>query len=568
MRLLIFLCLFSSCAFAGDWDRALHLSSGAWGDGFFLSSERTSESERREMERRLGEAQDPTDPDSHVACRFPWRARILGAKRAFHCPRLENWRRAFRAESVELLFASAFLNSPSSLYGHTLLKFKRPGQDLLHYTLSFGADTGTTGGLAYVWKGLTGSFPGFFSSAPFYLKVKEYNHVENRDFWTYSLHFTREETENLVDHAWELREARFDYYFLSRNCSWYLLDFLEAVRPELKLTERFPAWAIPADTIRVLEEAGVLGKSELRPSRAFFVEKRRDFLDSAERGLAEGWALGTNPSLAALPNDRKALVLDAAWELFRFREGRGLALPGGDGELLRQRNTVTEPTQTVAPEGIPPEKAHQTERLGIRAGREHNVPFLQIDYRGALHDLTDDPAGYEPHSELVMGDLRARWKKRKFAFERADVLRILSIAPRDSWMPRVAWNFMLGARAAKWREGAIEYPIDAGVGQAVSAGSLKAFLFLQTAARLGPAHRPRHFQMDFGPRGGLLWMPYSSLRLFADATHRWVWWGAPEGEQSLHSAAIWNLSRDLAIRGDSVLSRRFREWSLGVFRHF
>ncbi|NUM89498.1 MAG: DUF4105 domain-containing protein, partial [Bdellovibrionales bacterium] len=479
------------------------------------------------MERLLREPQDPASPDSHVACRFPWRARLLGGGAGVACPRLEKWREAFRAESVELVFATAFLNSPSSMYGHTLLKFRRgggAGQELLHYTLSFGADTGSSGGLAYVWKGLTGAFPGFFSSAPFYLKVKEYNHVENRDFWIYPLRLSREETRALVDHAWELREARFDYFFLSKNCSWYLLDFLEAVRPDLSLTARFPAWAIPSDTVRVLEEAGLIGERERRPSRAFWVENRRALLDEEERKLAEAWAKGENPSLAGLSEERRMDVLDAAWDFSRFREGRGLSRPGGDAGILAERAKIHRPPRVFPTEATPPERAHRSARLGLRSGMAgertqerisgwpRGKTFFQIDYRGSLHDLTDDPEGYEPHSELVMGDLRLRVGEGGVGLDRADVLRILSIAPQDSWMPRVAWNFTLGARAARWMDcgRCLEYRLDAGVGQALSLvrDRVKVFAFANAALRAGPAFRGGNFQADFGPRGGVLWMPH------------------------------------------------------------
>ena len=38
------------------------------------------------------------------------------------CPRFEQWRATLNPAGLTLIFASAYLNSPSSMYGHTLLR--------------------------------------------------------------------------------------------------------------------------------------------------------------------------------------------------------------------------------------------------------------------------------------------------------------------------------------------------------------------------------------------------------------------------------------------------------------
>ena len=47
-----------------------------------------------------------------------------------------------------------------------------------------------------------------------------------------------EETARMVEHVWELRQVRFDYYFFDENCSFRLLELLEVARPSLRLTDQ------------------------------------------------------------------------------------------------------------------------------------------------------------------------------------------------------------------------------------------------------------------------------------------------------------------------------------------
>jgi hypothetical protein len=74
---------------------------------------------------------------------------------------------------------------------------------------------------------------------PYYLKVREYSDLENRDIWEYELNLTPEEIDRLLMHAWELGPIHFDYYFFDENCAYHLLGLLEAARPDLTLTEGF-----------------------------------------------------------------------------------------------------------------------------------------------------------------------------------------------------------------------------------------------------------------------------------------------------------------------------------------
>ena len=95
-------------------------------------------------------------------------------------------------------------------------------------------------------------YRGFFSTIPYYLKVREYRDIENRDIWEYRLNFTEHRVRRLLMHAWELGNASFDYYFFKENCSYHLLALLDYADPTLHLADEFLFWTVPADTVRVI----------------------------------------------------------------------------------------------------------------------------------------------------------------------------------------------------------------------------------------------------------------------------------------------------------------------------
>ncbi|MBC7366736.1 MAG: DUF4105 domain-containing protein, partial [Undibacterium sp.] len=224
--------------------------------------------------------------------------------------------------SAVMIFPAAYLNSPSSMFGHTLLRIDQADVQsnktaLLSYAINFGAYIeGSDNSILYAWKGLMGGYPGLFALVPYQEKLSEYRSLENRDLWEYRLNLTQVETERMVEHVWELKQIQFDYFFFDENCSYRLLELLQVARPGLRLTEQFPLTAIPTDTVKAVKEAGLVEKIDYRPSRERELLERAKPLDSDE----QQWVLKVSddqkqlqePAFKALPRERQALIIDAA----------------------------------------------------------------------------------------------------------------------------------------------------------------------------------------------------------------------------------------------------------------
>ncbi|RLA40699.1 MAG: hypothetical protein DRQ64_04075 [Gammaproteobacteria bacterium] len=110
-------------------------------------------------------------------------------------------------ESVVLVFPAHHLNSPSSMFGHTLLRLDpaagREHSDWLAYGVNFGANIPQgDNSFLYAYKGLSGGYPGQFIVEPYFEKIQEYNRVENRDIWEYPLNLTPAEARRFGTRLW------------------------------------------------------------------------------------------------------------------------------------------------------------------------------------------------------------------------------------------------------------------------------------------------------------------------------------------------------------------------------
>ncbi|MGO3622289.1 MAG: Lnb N-terminal periplasmic domain-containing protein, partial [Pseudomonas helleri] len=310
--------------------------------------------------------------DKHPQCVYPARTRWLKAQLNLNdlpkveCAEFTQWFTDVAPHSTVMIFPAAYLNSPSSMFGHTLLRIDQADVQsnktaLLSYAINFGAYIeGSDNSILYAWKGLAGGYPGLFALVPYQEKLSEYRSLENRDLWEYRLNLTPEETQRMVEHVWELKQIQFDYFFFDENCSYRLLELLQVARPGLQLTTQFPLTAIPTDTVKAVKEAGLVESIEYRPSRERELLDRAKVLDPEE----QQWVLQVsadqtqlqNPTFMALPKARQALIIDAAYRLERYR-ANGLERDTGRSqrsyELLRAINQNPAPELQVERPELP-----------------------------------------------------------------------------------------------------------------------------------------------------------------------------------------------------------------------
>jgi hypothetical protein len=229
------------------------------------------------------------------------------------------------AKRASLVFSSYYLTNPNSAFGHTLLRFSRYDDrnetEMLDYGINYAAQAQESNPFLYAVKGLFGGFIGEFAAIPYYYKIREYSDFEFRDLWSFDLKFTMPEVLEMVDHIWELGNTHFDYYYFQENCSYHLLSILEVARPTLKLTDQYPLYTIPADTVRLLKHEGLIEEGRRRQSTYSRLMRFSAKLSAQELETAK--AVAAKPETALQVKEKyseesAARVLDVSMEAFDY----------------------------------------------------------------------------------------------------------------------------------------------------------------------------------------------------------------------------------------------------------
>ncbi len=483
------------------WQKLLHYRSSFWGyaksdaDGldFFLSPNGKFEPEEELIEniKQLLLRDEPvkdqinTDP----ICRFParreWLAQKLNVTLKFQahsqCPKLQNFLEVAESKSISLIFSSYFLNSPSSAFGHSLLRLNRrelsdenetENPKLLDLGINYAAVMTSNNPLIYGWKGMTGGFKGVFSSVPYYYKVREYADFESRDLWEYDLNFTPEQTRYLALHLWELDSTYFDYYYLDENCSFHVLTVLDVIDPSLNLSEQAPFYVIPVDTIKIVTNTpGLVKRIRFRPSLRTQADLR--IAQAPKEHFALIREIVANPmqmpkAYLDLDDAKKALVLDAALDLFDNKHQKTLLLEKNTplhaqrSALLMTRSELSTNSQDITstlPEDKRPDLGHDSFRWGLSYFTKSGSPGLVRDYglsaeiRFAIHDRLDFYQGYPAYSDLEFFNLKLLFgqdpAKKSFVKPRLDEWTFItaqSYVPFNEFHGNKAWKIKMSMK--------------------------------------------------------------------------------------------------------------------------
>ncbi|MHC6227502.1 Lnb N-terminal periplasmic domain-containing protein [Pseudomonas sp. X10] len=504
--------------------------------------------------------------DKHAQCVFPARTRWLREQLQLtglpqpDCQEYNRWYSDVSPHSAVLVFPAAYLNSPSSMFGHTLLRIdqaeaKRDETSLLSYAINFGAYIeGSDNSILYAWKGLMGGYPGLFALVPYQEKLSEYRSLENRDLWEYQLNLTPQETGRMVEHVWELKQIQFDYFFFDENCSYRLLELLQVARPSLDLTSQFPLTAIPTDTVKAVKHAGLVESTRYRPSRERELLARAEPLNDEEKQQVLAISADTtrlqSPEFTTLPRDRQALVQDAAFRLERYRatgQERDPQQAKRSFELLRAINGNPPPPLEIERPGLP-ENGHQSRTWQLGVGTREDRAFAEYGLRMAYHDLNDNAYGFPLGAQIEILQLKLRqYEGNDWQVQRLDLATIRSLTPRNDLLQPWSWQVAGGLERVpgKHDDEVLVSHVNGGAGATWQlADGLLGFA-------LGTVRVEHHndFAQFIAPaggfNGGLLWRNgLGNLSLEAKGDY----FTNGEVRRSLSLNQQWEVSRNLGVR--------------------
>ncbi|WP_248799459.1 DUF4105 domain-containing protein [Pseudomonas sp. MWU13-2105] len=502
----------------------------------------------------------------HAQCVYPARTRWLKAQLqltdlpAPECTEFNQWFKDVAPHSTVMIFPAAYLNSPSSMFGHTLLRIdqadvQRNQTALLSYAINFGAYIeGSDNSILYAWKGLAGGYPGLFALVPYQQKLAEYRSLENRDLWEYRLNLTPEETRRMVEHVWELKQIQFDYFFFDENCSYRLLELLQVARPSLHLTEQFPLTAIPTDTVKAVKDAGLVERIDYRPSRERELLERAKPLNPQE----QQWVLQVSADarqlqssgFRQLPKARQALIIDAAYRLERYRangQERDPAQAQRSFELLRAINQNPPPELRIERPGLP-ENGHESRTWQAGIGSRGSRTFGEYGLRMAYHDLNDNAESFPLGAQIEILQTKLRqYEGNHWQLQQLDLATIRSLTPRNALLQPWSWQVTGGLERVPGRhdDQTLVSHVNGGAGGTWQLGDDVLGFALGTVRVEHNADFAAIVSPAAGFDSGLLWKnPLGNLSLEAKGDY----FTNGEVRRSLSLNQQWELSRNLGLR--------------------
>ncbi len=408
-----------------------------------------------------------SNPDHEaVRCKYPARFTWLSQQvpEQVHgeliCPEFETWRDEIDAKDLSLIFPAAYLNSPSSMFGHTLMRIdtNKHNNPLLAYSINYAANADPDDNeLVFSYKGLSGGYPGVFSVLPYYQKVKEYNYLESRDVWEYDVDITPSELDQFLRHIWEVKDTHFDYYFFTENCSYHLLTLLDASSERFDLARHFTTDVIPADTVRVLKQEGFLQSAEFRPSMQTTMKHQLASTNKAQHKFAVDLLEADIKakqyiSESTLSKKETAQSLDLSVALARYRAKKDKDSTKFYNrrsiELLSERSKI-DVDQSFSETPTPKtrdDEGHLSHRGMVRAGQNQRGNYAGFDLRMAYHDFLDPTPGYITGAQLEILHFKfnAYVSDESVEIEEFRAIDIASFSPRSDFVKPISWFVSTG----------------------------------------------------------------------------------------------------------------------------
>jgi hypothetical protein len=404
-------------------------------------------------------------------CVFPQRYNYIrkflenDAQPTVPCQRYEQWRNKLAAQSVTLVFASAYLGNPASTFGHTFLRLNSGKDPLLDYGVNYAAAVATGQGFDYAIMGIFGGFAGAYSLMPYHVKVQEYAQGESRDLWEYPLNLNTTEIHRLLGHLWELGLFSADYYFFRRNCSYEILTLLEYARPTLDLTSTLPAWVIPTETLRRALDQGQLaaGEPTVRPALSSRVLGQISRLTPQQSRLFRATLKAERlPDSTNIDSYVDSFVLDTLIEYLEYKKktSKKNELPPGTARLYREvllaRAKQPQATSSLdlAIPSPPPHLGHRIFRAALGYGTESDHgPFVTLELRPALHELVSRSEGYSDGLEIEIPKAVMRYStshdENKLRLERFDFARVTALSDITHIMGGLSWSGGFGLQTRR-----------------------------------------------------------------------------------------------------------------------
>ncbi len=540
---------------------------------FFLSSDGKTNAKNELLATIEALLQESVFDDNATACRFPARKAWLEEKldiKTFpdvECSEYNKIVERLNPKSVTLVFPSAHINSPASMFGHTFLRINSAyNSKLLSYAVNYAADANPDqeNAALFAIKGLFGGYFGKYSLLPYYDKLKEYRDSEQRDIWEYDLDLSEEEVLRMVRHIWELNETHSYYYFFTENCSYNMLWFLEAARPNLDLRKYFNYQVIPLETAHATKAEGIIKSHFYRPSKRTILLKYEELINKEHIKMPIKLANSDINATKVINSSeigvqQKRYILEAAIEMLEYNFSKSRI---EKEEYLRLFHDISKARASLG-QGekldikTPPNpiESHQAIRASIGGGVRDGEQIGFLGLRPAYHDLQDSNYGFLRGTQIEFLNFELSYSDSDLEVEEATILSIVSLAQRSDFFENLSWRTKFG-----WDRDSLDTKTNfiGTVGVGLSWGNEFGYTYIMADPLF---YAQDGFTSAIGGSIGFVFDKYSQMSTNIEATRRWYDNGE---EQNLFTLSqSFRVSQNMQLKFQYDYKERYKQRIVG-----
>jgi len=471
--------------------------------------------------------------------------KIIQSKK-INCSDFQNWKNSIGNSDLSIIFSSYYPNNPASMFGHTMLRFGKSDtkNNLLDYSVAYEAYVPPkTNSLMYTFYGVFGEFKGNLNIKPYYQNVNRYNNFENRDIYEYKLNFTKKQTDSILRHIWELYSTtNSSYYFLDRNCTFFLAEILQIVDERLDLTKGNLIYYHPTRLLMNLKKYNVIGKNiEFRPS------KRRKLVYEINQLNQNELEQYKNIVKHKINKFNSKKVINAALSYLNFKKlQKKLKLNRQDNllyqKLLTQRSLLKNDNSYVDFKKIKktyPESSRGLSKVRLSLDLDNHKKSLQnFEYSLTSVDFVGSSIGLPTNSKLISLNIKLTKFSNNLRITKFKLIEIESLSPQTILDFPWSWKILVQLKEDLFTNNN-NFEIEAGVGKTLGNENNFVSLLLGPTLIFSKAVNKKNFL-------GYFIKPifvYSFLKNFRSNTFiKYVGLGELNSELKIKNTSSYNLS--------------------------
>ncbi|MEA2017419.1 MAG: DUF4105 domain-containing protein [Campylobacterota bacterium] len=411
--------------------------------------------------------------NDHPQCEFPGRLLFITHELnisnsefpKINCQDFNTYKMKAPADKISLIYASENVTNPSSMMGHTFLKYSGKNYEdrEVKHAVTFYTILDSINLFTLAYQNIFSGMKGLFALQPYKKIVAQYTNKENRNVWSYQLKLSEYRRNLIYYHIWELKGLDMKYFFTSYNCSTVIYYALSLANP--KIYDDNKLWITPLDTVKFLYKYELIEKSELFPSDEWLVKMTAENLDSIKINNIKD--IVKNKKYKKITTlDFNSLKLLEAYSSVKYKNNdmsidEFKIFKKSISSSSENNGNTFDISNYKSPNKIPNER-----QIGIGYKNINEGKFLKLSFLPASHLLNDNNQEYFGESELKIAYLSILANNDEIELEEFTLYGMKSYIPYDTLTHDLSYQFELAVK--KEYSQAIDYvdtvKIDGGVG--------------------------------------------------------------------------------------------------------